>query len=95
VGLPTGTDPTTGSPPGEEEGPWGQSLQAVRKRDLAGCDEWPADLELNLSVPEKGDRARVAGEAPSIEERRDAPMLRTDLLAIEGPRTKTVKWAWM
>jgi len=58
-------------------------LQAVRKRDFAGCDEWPADLELNLSVPEKGDRGRVAGEAPSIEERRDA-MLRTDLLAIEG-----------
>jgi hypothetical protein len=57
--------------------------QALGKRDLLGGDEWPADLELNLSVREEWNPARVAGEGASVEERRDRPVRGTDLVAIE------------
>ncbi len=53
--------------------------EPVRKCDLFGCDERPADLELNLRVCEEWDLAWVAGERASVAERCDWTVRRADL----------------
>jgi len=58
-------------------------LQTLGKRDLFWLEEWPADLELNLSVREERNLAWVAGEGASVEEGRDGPTRGTDMLTIE------------